>query len=136
MFGSAGLAVASPLKVMSVNVLEDNGSASSSNPNRWVYSGGPDRRDRLLQVISDYDPDLLGVQEALSNQVSDLTGSTSLSGYGHYMVGVADGLQGGVNDGIFYRTGLSSIRINGCLTRSGYGPDQRNCIGSHEKRSC
>ena len=44
-----------PMKVMSVNILEDNGS-SSTNPDRWVHSGGPDRRDRLLQVIADFDP--------------------------------------------------------------------------------
>ncbi len=93
----------SPLNVMSVNILEDNGTPST-NPNRWVYNAGPDRRDRLLQVVADFDPDLLGVQEALSNQVSDLTGSMALSDYGHYMVGVGDGVQAGANDGIFYRT--------------------------------
>ncbi len=35
---------------MPVNILEDS-DASSSNPDRWIYNAGPDRRDRLLQVI-------------------------------------------------------------------------------------
>ena len=67
-----GMAAArTPLKIMSFNIRYDN---EADGPNRWAQ-----RRSSALALIHDEDPDLLGVQEALPNQLADL--QAGLPGY-------------------------------------------------------
>lgn len=92
---------ATPLKLMSFNVRFDAG-APSSNANAWISTTGNHRRDLAFNVINDVSPDILGVQEALNNQVQDLKGE--LNGYSFYGVGRDDGVAAGEYSGIFYRS--------------------------------
>ena len=77
-----------PIKTMSFNIRFDDGTPSNA-PNAWVSTSGTSRRDLALDVINDYGPDILGVQEALNNQVNDL--QTGLPGYDFYGVGRDNG---------------------------------------------
>lgn len=90
-----------PLSVMSFNVRVDNGTPSD-RANAWVSSTGTSRRDLALSVVNDFDPDILGVQEALLNQVDDL--QNALPGSDFYGVGREDGVNAGEFMGIFYRS--------------------------------
>ncbi len=89
------------IKTMSFNIRYDSGNPSTS-PNAWVSTSGTSRRDLALGVINDFGPDLLGVQEALRNQVSDLQGG--LPDYDFYGVGRDNGAMSGEYSGIFYRS--------------------------------
>jgi endonuclease/exonuclease/phosphatase family metal-dependent hydrolase len=64
--------------------------------NRWHC-----RKDRVISLIRRYTPDLLGVQEALSDQMTDL--QTGLSDYDSYGVGRDDGKDSGEFSAVFYR---------------------------------
>lgn len=64
--------------------------------NHWYY-----RRDRVIALIEEYSPDLLGVQEATPPQMSDLR--KDLSQYKAYGVGRDDGQNRGEYSAIFYR---------------------------------
>jgi len=83
-----------PIRTMSYNIRVDltNGFPSNTpNSNSWVSNlPGESRRDLVLDVINNFSPDILGLQEARPNQVTDLRNglpdSTSQDG------------------GIFYRT--------------------------------
>lgn len=92
------------LTLMSLNILEDAGTPSSSNPNQWIYTAGPDRRDRAVRVIADQAADIVGIQELEPNQVADITGTNALAAYGWYGAGRNDGLSGGQHELILYRT--------------------------------
>ena len=59
------------------------------------------RRERVIRVIRDYKPDVLGVQEARDLQIVDLR--EALPEYEFYGVGRDDGKTGGEYSGIFYR---------------------------------
>lgn len=91
---------AAELRVMSFNVRFDAGLPATTDPNGWANPCAP-RRDRALNVIQAFDPDLLGVQEALFNQAVDL--GDALPGYGFYGVGRTDGNLLGEFSGIYYR---------------------------------
>lgn len=72
MIACSGMASAHPpLKIMSFNIRYDN---EADGPHRWAA-----RRASALALIHDEDPDLLGVQEALPNQLADL--QAALPGY-------------------------------------------------------
>lgn len=89
---SASLAAAEPVRVMTFNVRY---GTADDGPNRWDL-----RRDLLLGVVKEFDPDLLGVQEALRDQLDALAEALP----GHVCVGVgreADG--GGEYSALFYR---------------------------------
>ena len=58
-------------RAMSFNIRYDWGAPSGAT-NAWNSTSGNHRRDLALSVIDDYGPDILGVQEALNNQVGDL----------------------------------------------------------------
>ncbi|CAF2497535.1 unnamed protein product [Rotaria sp. Silwood2] len=64
--------------------------------NQWYH-----RKNRVINLIQHYSPDLLGVQEPLPQQMTDL--QTGLSNYGSYGVGRNDGRDSGEFCGIFYR---------------------------------
>lgn len=80
-----------PLRVMTYNIRY----ASEVEPHPWS-----ERRPLLLARLGEHQPDLLGVQEALWQQVRDLAGA--LPGYGW----AGEGRQGGNRDefgAVFYR---------------------------------
>jgi endonuclease/exonuclease/phosphatase family metal-dependent hydrolase len=93
----------SEIRVMSFNILQDTGSPSGS-ANAWIYNGGPNRRERAVQVMVDAAPDILGFQEAEENQVAELTSTNALSAYGFYGFGRDDAAGNGLHEGIFYLT--------------------------------
>jgi endonuclease/exonuclease/phosphatase family metal-dependent hydrolase len=87
-----GSSQAEPVRVMTFNIRY--GSADDGE-NSW-----PHRRELLIKVIRDFNPDILGVQEAERSQVDELTDefpSYSVNGVGRE----ADG--GGEYSAIFYR---------------------------------
>ncbi len=62
----AGSTVHTQGKFMSFNIRFDN---PSDGPDRWEL-----RKDELFELITRYDPDFIGIQEALPNQVEFLEG--------------------------------------------------------------
>ncbi len=94
------------LNVMTFNIKEDDGTNQLS-PNSWVtdksviFTG--DRRDKAIDTITSYAPDILGEQEGLPNQVNDL--KAALPGYTYYGQGRGGtGSNSGETNGIFYLT--------------------------------
>ncbi|MCA9103737.1 MAG: endonuclease/exonuclease/phosphatase family protein [Planctomycetales bacterium] len=96
----ASCTAAEPIKVMSFNIRYDSGAPSSAD-DRWISTVGANRRDLATTVINDFAPDILGVQEALYNQVADL--QAALPDHGFYGVGREDGRNSGEFSGIYYR---------------------------------
>jgi endonuclease/exonuclease/phosphatase family metal-dependent hydrolase len=89
---SAPLVLAEPVRVMTFNVRY---GTANDGPNHWDL-----RREILLGVVKEFDPDVLGVQEALRDQLVALVEALP----GHVCVGVgreADG--GGEYSALFYR---------------------------------
>lgn len=91
------------LRVTTFNIRFDGADSSSStdDPTGWLYLDGP-RRDNVVDLIREMNPDLMGVQEALANQVRDLT--AALPQYSFVGVGRDDGVAAGEFAGVFYRT--------------------------------
>jgi endonuclease/exonuclease/phosphatase family metal-dependent hydrolase len=90
-----------PWKVMSFNIRYSHGGLDENKTeNNWTDPKFP-RRERVLRVIRDFMPDVLGVQEARHLQIVDL--QRSLSDYDFYGIGRDDGKRGGEYAGIFYR---------------------------------
>ncbi|UJR07398.1 hypothetical protein I4U23_011684 [Adineta vaga] len=81
------------LRVMTYNIRLDT---VADGQNQW-----PNRKANVFQLIKDRTPDLLGVQEALARQMTDL--QTALPNYRHYGVGRDDGKTNGEFSAIFYR---------------------------------
>ena len=92
------------LRLMAMNIAEDTGAPSASNGNAWNYTAGQPRRARAAQVVADTAPDIFGIEEARSNQVTDLSGTNLLSAYACYAVGGTDGNHAGLHECLFYRT--------------------------------
>lgn len=112
----AACASAEPVRVMTFNVRY--GTAPDGD-NRWEL-----RRDLLLQVIRDFDPDLLGVQEAVRDQIDVL--SKALPEHGCAGVGrEPDG--GGEYSAIFYRR----TRFDLAATDTFWLSDEPRTPGSH-----
>jgi endonuclease/exonuclease/phosphatase family metal-dependent hydrolase len=82
-----------PLRVMTFNIRYDNPDDSL---NSWQY-----RKDVAAEAVKEYDIDLLGTQEVLGNQLSDL--KVRLPQYAAIGVGRADGKEGGEYSAIFYK---------------------------------
>ena len=74
-----------PLEVMTFNVRLD---APSDSANNWKY-----RKDNVCQMITYYQPDLLGMQEVRHNQMEDL--KQGLPQYTALGVGRDDGKEAG-----------------------------------------
>lgn len=83
---------ANSLNVMTYNVRYDN---SGDGVNRWS-----NRKDAAAQIILDEDVDIVGMQEVLNNQLSDL--KARLTGYSSIGVG-RNGGAGGEYCPIFYK---------------------------------
>lgn len=84
---------AQSLKVMTYNIRYDN---PGDGVNAW-----PQRMDKVVTLIRKYDPDVLGVQEALTNQLDDLV--SHLDGYAYAGVGRDDGKTKGEYAAILYK---------------------------------
>lgn len=82
-----------PLRVMSFNIRY---GTAGDGENSW-----PLRRDLVIRTIRGFQPDLLGVQEALTFQCEFL--QRELPGYGFHGVGRDDGQKEGEYCGIYYR---------------------------------
>lgn len=87
-------------KVMSYNIRYNN---PGDGRNAW-----PERKDRLIELVRQSDPDILGVQEALHDQLTDML--EGLDGYAMVGVGRDDGKQKGEYSAILYRTALFEVR--------------------------
>lgn len=83
---------AEPVRVMTFNVRY---MTKSDGEDQWQF-----RREMLEKAIHDFNPDLLGVQEALREQMDDLTAALP----GHGSVGVGRNADGtGEYSALFYR---------------------------------
>ncbi|CAF0718859.1 unnamed protein product [Adineta steineri] len=80
-------------RVMSYNIRMDT---PADGENQWVR-----RRDRVFRLIQYYQPDLIGIQEALPHQIGDLVSAFPI--YGWYGVGRDDGKRQGEFSAILYR---------------------------------
>ena len=109
--GGTGGAAAPELVAVSFNIRFDPVNENSSiDPNGWTNPDGP-RRDLVVDVITEMDADVIGVQEALDPQVVDLT--SALPSYGFFGVGRDDGAAAGEYAGIFYRRSRLSLLDGG-----------------------
>jgi endonuclease/exonuclease/phosphatase family metal-dependent hydrolase len=79
------------LNVMSFNIRH---GAAKDGKNHWVF-----RRDRVCELLNHYRPDVLGLQEALDFQISEI--SATLPGYVKVGVGNLGGSKG-LHTVIFY----------------------------------
>jgi endonuclease/exonuclease/phosphatase family metal-dependent hydrolase len=90
-----------PMKVMTFNIRYDGG-ATGGEETPWKADVGTPRRDMVLQVIAEEDPDLLALQEALPHQVDDVHGR--FEQYDLYSIGRDDGARAGEHCAILYRS--------------------------------
>jgi len=81
------------LQVMSFNIRYDN---PNDGENIWIK-----RKEKVIQLITIQNPDLIGLQEALLNQINDL--QKQLSEYEWFGIGREDGKEKGEFVPIFYK---------------------------------
>ena len=101
-----GVAQAEPtvdLKIMSFNIRYDDGNILSKNGWYSLVDETGGRRLRAMAVIDTFGPDILGVQEMLPLQYTDLTTTAPLAGFGYFGQG-RNGGDVGERCGIFYRS--------------------------------
>ncbi|MCW5937527.1 MAG: endonuclease/exonuclease/phosphatase family protein [Fimbriimonadaceae bacterium] len=91
------------VKVMTYNV---RFGTASDGDNAW-----PKRKDALIALVKGHDPDVLGLQEALVEQVDELRRALPT----HAVVGVGrdDGIRKGEHSVVFYRRGMFGLREGG-----------------------
>lgn len=95
----AGILHAQSVKVMTYNIRYDT---PADSVNQWGK-----RTSKVYALLKKYDPDILGVQEALHNQVTDMTGN--IEGYAYVGVGRDDGRTKGEYSAILYRKDKFSV---------------------------
>jgi endonuclease/exonuclease/phosphatase family metal-dependent hydrolase len=89
------------LRVMSFNIRYSYGKPQEEMAeNDWTDSEHP-RRERVVRVIREHEPDILGVQEARHLQIVDLR--EALPEFEFYGIGRDDGKTEGEYSGIFFR---------------------------------
>jgi endonuclease/exonuclease/phosphatase family metal-dependent hydrolase len=96
------LAIACPaqeLKVMTYNIRFDN---PADGVNAW-----PNRKTRVFDLLKEYDPDILGVQEALEHQIKEII--VAIPEYDFIGVGRDDGKTKGEYSAILYKKSKFSI---------------------------
>lgn len=91
----ARFAAAESLRVMSFNIRY---GTANDGEDSW-----PNRRELVVRTIRQFDPDLLGLQEALHSQLEQL--DEALPEHERIGVGRDDGQQAGEYAAIYYRTG-------------------------------
>jgi endonuclease/exonuclease/phosphatase family metal-dependent hydrolase len=84
---------AQPVKVMTYNIRYDN---EGDGVNQWDK-----RKTKVFDLLKKYDPDIIGVQEALHHQLTDI--AAALKGYEFFGAGRDDGKQKGEHSAIFIR---------------------------------
>jgi endonuclease/exonuclease/phosphatase family metal-dependent hydrolase len=100
-FATQASAEAADLRVMSFNIrFSKVDKSEDASENNWADPKHP-RRERALRVIREFEPDLLGVQEARELQIEDL--KKALPEFEFYGIGRDDGKTAGEFSGIFYR---------------------------------
>jgi len=87
------MAIGQSIRVMSYNIRFDN---PADGGNAW-----PNRSTKVTRIIQKYDPDFIGIQEALYHQLQDL--KNVLPGYSFVGLGRDDGLNKGEYSAIFYK---------------------------------
>lgn len=96
------VAMADHVSVMTFNVRGDfDGGVATDKPNGWLAMSGEHRRDQVLRLVEQANPDLLGVQEAYANQVREV--DAALPGHDVYAVGRDDGRSAGEHCAVYYR---------------------------------
>jgi endonuclease/exonuclease/phosphatase family metal-dependent hydrolase len=85
--------LAQPMKVMTYNIRYDN---PGDGPNQWDK-----RKDKVFRLLKKYDPDIIGVQEALHHQLEDI--EKNLKVYEYFGAGRDDGKQKGEYSAVFIR---------------------------------
>lgn len=88
------MAIAQSLKVMTYNIRLD---IAVDGVNQW-----PNRKQKVFDLLKKYDPDIIGVQEALHHQLQDIL--KALPGYQSAGVGRDDGKEKGEYSAILYKT--------------------------------
>jgi endonuclease/exonuclease/phosphatase family metal-dependent hydrolase len=89
------------LRVMSFNIrFARAGHSEEATENNWNDPEHP-RSERVIRVIRDVAPDVLGVQEGRDGQIEDL--KAAFPEYAFYGIGRDDGKREGEFSGIFYR---------------------------------
>jgi endonuclease/exonuclease/phosphatase family metal-dependent hydrolase len=90
---AAASAYSQSIKVMSYNIRLD---VASDGVNQWS-----NRKEKLPALIAKYNPDLLGLQEAMHHQLMDIL--KALPQYGYIGVGRDDGKEKGEYSAILYK---------------------------------
>lgn len=90
------------LKVMTYNIRLD---IASDGENSW-----PQRKDYFTAQLKFYEPDIFGIQEALPNQVTDI--STKLPAYSFIGTG-RDGIGKGESSNIFFKKDRFTLKTQG-----------------------
>ena len=93
------------VKVMTYNLRYDT---QTDGVNAW-----PNRKQKVFDLITKYNPDILGVQEALYHQVQDLI--TARPEYAFVGVGRDDGKRAGEFSAILYRKDRFTVGENNTL---------------------
>lgn len=100
---------AQPVQVGTFNIRLDHAGDSL---NAWKH-----RKHVVVELIKFHEFDLLGVQEALANQMHDL--ASGLSDYGYVGVGRDDGKEKGEFSAIFYKKSRFKVLKSGTFWLSG-----------------
>jgi endonuclease/exonuclease/phosphatase family metal-dependent hydrolase len=118
------------LRVMSFNIrFARDGHSEDAAENNWTDAKHP-RRDRVIRVIRETKPDVLGVQEARDGQIEDL--KKALPEYAFYGMGRDDGKTGGEFSGVYYRKDRFTLKDAGSFWLSAT-PDKAGTTFSFNK---
>ena len=91
---------ATPLTVMSFNIRV---GAAADGENHWLK-----RREMLFALLREQQADVIGLQEALHSQITEIL--EAVPGYEYVGVGRTDGRQGGEFMALLYRTARLQVR--------------------------
>jgi endonuclease/exonuclease/phosphatase family metal-dependent hydrolase len=100
---TAGMAQMVSVKVMTYNIRYAN---AGDTPNAWG-----ERKEKVFALISESDPDVFGLQEALKEQITDM--EKAFPGYKRVGVGRDDGKEAGEYSPLFYNAGKYKLKESG-----------------------
>jgi endonuclease/exonuclease/phosphatase family metal-dependent hydrolase len=89
-----------PLNVMTFNIRY---GTANDGENHWLK-----RRDQLLAMLRELQPDIIGLQEALHGQIDEIL--AAVPGYAYVGVGRSDGRRAGEYAAILYRSARLQVR--------------------------
>ncbi|EDY84355.1 endonuclease/exonuclease/phosphatase family [Verrucomicrobiia bacterium DG1235] len=102
---------------------------ASDGPNQWE-----NRREQVANQIAFLAPDILGVQEALPQQVDYL--EQNLAGYSYIGVGRHDGIRAGEHSAIYYRDSTTELLDSSTFWLSPTPDTPSYGWGVHYRRIC